>query len=338
MPQSTTHNTHVSSATLAADVGGTKTLLQLRLNSHGQLGPVVAEQRYPSADYATLENMVADFLADHPEHPPASACFAVAGPVQQQDTFQQARLTNLPWQLDTRSMSERLGIARIALLNDFQAIGYSLDELGDDELAPLQSAPAVNRAPRLVVGAGTGLGVCTLCPDGDDYISYPTEGGHIAFAPTDEQQLELLRFLQAEYGRVSCERLLSGSGLGAIYRFLLQRRGGDDTLLQQADPAAAIGTAAMAGSNPLALQAVSLFSRIYGATVGDLALASLPAGGVFIAGGIAPKLLPFLQNGSFVEAFCAKGRMSELMHGLPLQVITNPQAGLLGAAHFAARL
>lgn len=337
MPVSTPVNS--AKCILAADVGGTKTLLQLRTIDAGGHATPIAEQRYPSGDFASLEDLVTKFLDENGQARPDSACLAVAGPVRQHGERQSASLTNLPWQLDSQAMTERLGIPRLALLNDFQAIGYSIDELGADDLAPLHQPPACEGAPRLVVGAGTGLGVCTLFPDNGRYISYPAEGGHMAFAPRDSQQQQLLQFLQPQYDRVSWERLVSGAGLANIYRFLLpasQRE--SDPLLAQTDAAAAIGQQAGSASHPVATSAVQLFSRLYGAFTGDLALATLPAGGVYIAGGIAPKLLSYLQEGPFMEAYLDKGRMHELVHGFPVQVITNPRCGLLGAAHFAARL
>lgn len=323
---------------LAADVGGTKTLLQLRRHAPGNDTTVLAEQRYPSADFDTLEAMVQHFLDEYALEPPQSACFAVAGPVHPLGERQTAQLTNLPWQLDSERMSETLGIPRVALLNDFQAIGYSLDELATDELVPLNPVGSVAGGPRLVVGAGTGLGVCTLFPDNGRYISYPSEGGHIAFAPRDREQEHLLQFLLQEHPRVSCERLVSGNGLVNIYRYLLQRDGdGTDPLLEQPDPAAAISEQAHAGQ-PHAVEAVNLFCRIYGAFTGDMALNILPTGGIYIAGGIAPKLLHYLQDGTFMEAYLDKGRMSELVRGFSVQVITNARCGLLGAAHYATRL
>jgi len=323
---------------LAADVGGTKTLLLLRLiDRRGEVSEL-AQAHYQSADYPSLEKMAQHFLQQHGNKAVDSACFAVAGPVLQHDGWQSARLTNLPWQLDSRSMGEELSIPRVDLLNDFQAIGYSLDVLADDDLVTLHQAEADPRRPRLLVGAGTGLGVGLLYPDEDGYISYPSEGGHTAFAPADEQQQALLEFLQQELPRVSYERLLSGNGLINIYRFLLQREGNQrSALLEENDPAAAIGRHGVDNSDELAAEAVALFCRIYGAFTGDLALIALAGGGVYIAGGIAPKLLPRLREGAFMAAYADKGRMRELVRDFPVHVITNPNCGLLGAAHYAAR-
>lgn len=325
---------------LAADVGGTKTLLQLlRRDAQSRHGiTVLAEQRYPSQAYASLEAMVDEFLAAQHSPYPQAACFAVAGPVSQREGRQTSRLTNLPWQLDSSVMSQALRIPRISLLNDFQAIGYSLDVLDDDELTCLNAVPALPDSPKLVVGAGTGLGVCLVTPDAGHDTSHATEGGHLAFAPLDSQQDALNNYLRERFGRVSNERLLSGKGLENIYRFLLHQAGeAQDSLLGHEDPAAAIGQQALTSKHSLAIDTAQLFLRIYGAVAGDLALACLPRGGVFIAGGIAPKLLPLIQEGGFMRAFSDKGRMSELVSALPVQVITNPHCGLLGAARYVSR-
>lgn len=335
-------NAHDAPLILAADVGGTKTFLQLRRadDTPESIGTPVAEQRYASQSFHSLEAMVQRFLEESGQPLPRSACFAVAGPLQQEGGYQRAQLTNLPWKLDSVHMSATLGIPQVTLLNDFQAIGYSLGILAADDLSTLHGAPAQERGPCLVVGAGTGLGVCIVMPDGEQTTSHPSEGGHMAFAPQDAQQRALFDFLQPELERISCERLVSGSGLVAIYRFLSSRenRGGQDPLLSAADPAAAIGEQAVAGTHGLAVEAVTLFMRLYGSFAGDMSLACLPTGGVYIAGGIAPKLLSYLHQGAFMEAFSDKGRMSGLMKRFPVHVITNPQCGLLGAAHFAARL
>lgn len=325
---------------LAADVGGTKTLLQLLRrepdSAHGIVP--VAEQRYQSQAFDTLEEMVRRFLDESGQPAPLSACFAVAGPVNQYALGQRSQLTNLSWQLDSQQLADTLHIPHVSLLNDFQAIGYSLDALGAHELEPLQPRPAHEQAPRLVLGAGTGLGVCLVVPDGERYTSYATEGGHLAFAPLDIQQDALYYFLREQHLRVSYERLLSGSGLVNIYHFLLHEMGyTDDPLLHGEDPAATIGKHALLGDHPLALEAVKLFMRIYGAFAGDMALGCLPTGGVYIAGGIAPKLLPLMQQGDFLSSFHQKGRMTPVMEPLPVQVITNPACGLLGAARYAAR-
>lgn len=324
---------------LAADVGGTKTLLQLyRLDATGKRHEL-AQQQLQSNAYPSLEALAQQFIIESGEGNPDSACFAVAGPVKQYGERQTARLTNLPWQLDNTQLGETLGIDRVALLNDFQAIGYSLNELAVGELVPLHQAEESDHGTKLLLGPGTGLGVCLLFPHPGGNVSHPSEGGHLAFAPCDETQQALLQFLLREQPRISYERILSGPGLVNIYRFLLQRDTiRNDRLLQQTDPAAAIGNAGLHDENETASEAITLFCRILGAFTGDLALTTLPQGGIYIAGGIAPRLLPRLQDGNFMETYSNKGRMRELVRGFPVNVITNTQSGLLGAATCAARL
>lgn len=324
---------------LAADVGGTKTLLQLyRINAQGKRQGL-AQQQLHSADFPSLETLTQQFIQESGAGVPASACFAVAGPVQQHNGRQTSRLTNLPWQLDSLHLSESLSIPCVALLNDFQAIGYNLDELTPDELIPLHQAEAEPMGTRLLLGPGTGLGVCLLCPDENGYRALPSEGGHLAFASGDEQQQALLQFLLQKYPRVSYERLLSGPGLINIYRYLLQRNEiRHDPLLEESDPAAAIGREGLHDEHELASEAVTLFCRILGAFCGDLALATLPSGGIYIAGGIAPKLLPKLQDGTFMESYSNKGRMRELVRSFPVNVITDQRSGLQGAAIYAVKM
>lgn len=330
---------------IAGDIGGTKTLVQLAafdVHEPSPRGEVVAEYRFECADYPDLGAILQAFLdRTGPVSDLYAACFGVAGPVREEATHQVAQLTNLPWEADTRALSSILGIPRVRLINDFQAVGYGIDALVEEDLVTLQGAEARPRSPRLVLGAGTGLGVGLLVWGGEFYESYPTEGGHIHFAPLDEEQDELLRFLRAEYGRVSYERLVSGPGLVNIYRFLASREGRvrhADPLLGADDPAAAIAGSALEGRDPVARRALELFVSVYGAVAGDLALTSLARGGVYIAGGIAPKILPFLGAGRFMESFRDKGRMRPVVEALPVRVVTNPRVGLLGTALAATRM
>ncbi len=336
---------HKAVKVIAGDIGGTKTLIQLTafdVSKPSPRGEVLYEERFESRSYSDLDTILREFLAlTGPIGEVYAACLGVAGPVYHEGAHQKAKLTNLPWEPDAAALSRVLGIPRVRLINDFQAVGYGIDALRNDDLVPLQEAKPRDRAPRLVVGAGTGLGVGLLAWGGDFYESYPTEGGHIHFAPLDDEQDALLRFLRAEYGRVSCERLVSGPGLENIYRFLASRRpsrSGADPLLSAADPAAAISACGIEGRDPLAVRAVELFVSIYGQVVGDLALTSLAQGGVYIAGGIAPQILPQLQSGRFMDAFRDKGRMRPLVEGMPVEVIINPGVGLLGCTLAASRM
>lgn len=325
---------------LAGDIGGTKTLLRLAELEPGATGAgrAVAESRYASGDYADLAPMLDDFLDGQADAVDA-ACLAVAGPVQGDRAQQTARLTNLPWALDSQRIGAALGGVPSRLVNDFQAVGYGIDALGPDDLAPLQDRAPEPGRPRVVVGAGTGLGVTLLFWSGDHYEAVPTEGGHADFAPTDARQEALLRHLRGRYGRVSWERVVSGPGLAAIYRFLLEEAGGDaatDPVLTAPDPAAAVSE--RADTDPRAGAALELFLAAYGTVAGNLALTCLAYGGVYIAGGIAPRLLDRMREGPFLEAFTAKGRMRPLVEAMPVRVVTEPQVGLLGAVVAAGRL
>jgi glucokinase len=327
---------------LAGDIGGTKTWLRLAAGTAGGLR-TLHEQRFDSAAFDGLVPMIREFLAGLPQSgsaPPAirSACFGVAGPV----SGGQASLTNLAWRVDADEIGRQCGIAKVVLINDFEAIGYGIEALDAADIATLQAGQPVARAPRAVLGAGTGLGVCFLVWCEGHYQVIPTEAGHVDFAPIDEQQMELLRFLQKRFGRVSCERVLSGPGLVGIFEFLLEAAPHElapelAQALGSAAAAAAISQAAIDGKDALARRALQLFVRIYGAHAGNLALTVLARGGVFVAGGIAPRIIEELRAGGFMRAFCDKGRYVALQSTIPVHVVMNPQVGLLGAAMVASR-
>jgi glucokinase len=319
---------------LAGDIGGTKVLLRLAEFERGRFR-VLDERRFAAAAYSGLTPIVREFL-EHANAAPAAACFGVAGPIESNAAGQVARITNLPWVIETGSIKAETAIPRVRLINDFQAIGYAVDALEPSELAVLQKGNRVLGAPGAVIGAGTGLGQALLIWNGEHYESIATEGGHADFAPTDELQTELLRFLRERHGRVSYERILSGPGLMNLYAFCRGR--GPASGHDACDTPAAVSAAALSRGDPAAVSALQLFVSIYGAHAGNVALSYLAGGGVYIAGGIAPKILPALQDGSFVRAFADKGRMRVVLDGFPVRVITNEKAGLLGAALAASRL
>jgi len=323
---------------LAGDIGGTKVLLQLAEFEHGKFR-VLAEQRFASAAYGGLAPMVHEFLSGaNTAAAPDAACFGIAGPVETTASGQRARTTNLSWVIETDRLKTDLAMSRVRLINDFQAIGYAIDGLGPSELVTLQEGERVADAPGAVVGAGTGLGQALLVWDGDHHEAMPTEGGHVDFAPTDELQVELLRSLAGRYERVSYERILSGAGLMSIYSFFRSRAGANEKAGGECDTPAAVSAAALAGSDAAAVSALRLFVFIYGAHAGNVALSYLARGGVYIAGGIATKILPVLKEGTFMSAFADKGRMRTLMERFPVRVVINEKAGLLGAALAASRL
>jgi len=325
---------------LAGDIGGTKTLVQIADVDVGQCD-VVLEQRFESARYSDFSALLHEFLEAATGLTPQAeaACFGVAGPV----TGDSARVTNLPWQLDAVAIGKHFGIPRVRLINDFQAVGYGIEALAPDDLRVLQAGKPRPHGPRAVIGAGTGLGEGLLVWQGGRYEMVASEGGHVDFAPLDELQWELLHHLMQQFEHVSYDRIVCGSGLVRIYEFLRARPDSGATpelhrAMQGGDPAAAISQAALHGADPLARQALDLFVQIYGAQTGNLALTAVATGGVFVAGGIAPKIIDKLTDGDFIRAFTRKGRMSDLLATIPVQVVLNPRVGLLGAALAASRL
>ena len=322
---------------LAGDVGGTKTALALFDHRAGAL-VLDREVELPSREFPTLEDAVARFLAS-PRRPAIdAACFGVAGPVVDGRSV----TTNLPWHVDEASLRARIPAERVRLLNDLEATGYGVLALPPAAFEPLQ--PGTRRRGNMaLIAAGTGLGEALLVWNGERHLVVASEGGHADFAPRTDLEIELLRFLRKEFGRVSCERVLSGPGLFGIYRFL--RDSGEapepswlGDRIASGDPSAVVSEVGLAGGHPLCVQALDLFSAIYGAEAGNLALKALAVGGVYLGGGIAPKIRAKLADGSFVAAFCDKGRFTELMASIPVSVVLEPRAALLGAAHVARGL
>jgi len=319
---------------LAGDIGGTKTLLRL---SRG--GTILREQRFDSAAYSGLLPLLAAFLDGLDGDAPQSACFGVAGPVQ----GRRAQVTNLPWSVNADEIGVRFGMARVTLINDFQAVAYGIEMLGADDLLTLQAGQAAPQAPRAVIGAGTGLGEGYLTWQGDHYHAWPSEGSHADFAPADERQAALWHWLKQRHEHVSWERVVSGPGLVAIYDFLREKKEHPESAqlaaaLREGDPAAAISMHALQHGDPLADAALDLFAAAYGAEAGNLALKVLSGGGVYVAGGIAPKIAGRLKDGGFLRAFRAKGRFAGLLESFPVHVVLNPEVGLLGAENMAGRI
>lgn len=317
---------------LSADVGGTKTLLRL----DGADG-VLRQHSFSSVAYAGLDEMVAEFLHAAGAGAVVSACLALAGPVD----GRQARLTNLPWEVDADALARRFNIPHVELINDFQAVGHGIAALRPGDLLTLQAGqPSLGN--RLVLGAGTGLGVAWLTPAHGSYKVHPSEGGHIDFAPADDTQYALLRYLQRRHGHVSYERIVSGPGLVAIFEFLRDtgREQPSSQLLAAmaaGDAAAALAHAAEQGDEGIARSTLALFIAIYGAFAGNLALAALPRGGIYVAGGVAARIAGAMQRGDFLRAFLDKGRFQALLQTLPLHIVLNQEVGLLGAAACARK-
>lgn len=327
---------------LAGDLGGTKTLLQLLEVRNGVFHSLY-ERRFDSAAHADFNSLLGTFMQEAAQIPAASrtvdaACFGVAGPIHGQN----AKITNLGWTIRTDELSAEFGIANISLINDFAAVGCGIEALHEDDLVTLQAGEPELHGTRAVLGAGTGLGEGILVWQGDHYRALPSEGGHVDFAPADEVQDGLLRYLRPMFEHVSYERIVSGDGLVRIFEYLVdagleQPSSALHRAMQKSDPAAAISEFGIEGRDPAAVRALDLFVSIYGAQAGNLALTALARGGVYVAGGIAPKVIARLMQGGFMGAFNDKGRFSALMQGIPVHVVMNPKVGLLGAALVASR-
>ena len=337
------------STLLAGDIGGTKTLLSLYQASAKGL-VLLASERYVSAEWPDLAPMVQRFLegpaAAHSAGLPAAACFAVAGPVQAGT----ARLTNLPWRLAESELAAATGIVRLELVNDFAVLIYGLPHLGADQQAQLRPGTPVAGAPLLVLGAGTGLGVAYGLPTAAGLVAIASEGSHGEFAPRSQAEWQLKQWLQADLGlqRLSSERIVSGTGLGHVARWLLACRHPDgghplgptahqwlhhdpEAAGPCPDLPAAVAAAALAGDG-LAGEALDLWLSAYGSVCGDLALAALARGGIWLAGGTAAKLLASLGGSVFAEAFLNKGRMAAVLEPIPITAILDPQIGSFSAA------
>lgn len=347
---------------LAGDIGGTKTILRLVQASKSKpSGPVTLKTRfehtYSSQAYPDLVPMVKEFLHQAKEetqqdHLPERACFAIAGPVVENTSS----LTNLAWSLEGDRLQAELNISRVELINDFEAVGYGVFGLAPDDIHTLQAGDPDGNAPVAILGAGTGLGQGFALAKGGRPVVFPSEGGHVDFAPRSELEFQLMRYLTDKHqiSRVSVERVVSGQGIVAIYQFLRDREFATETAevaeaittwerqtglsTKTVDPAAVIAKAAAEGSDRLCQKAMEIFVSAYGAEAGNLALKLLPYGGLYVAGGIAAKNLALMTGGDFLQAFSHKGRVSPLLDRVPVRIVLNPQVGLIGAALNASTL
>jgi glucokinase len=322
---------------LAGDIGGTKTHLGL-FSRQGEKLQTEIKKTFASKQYPGLEPVVEEFLADRPASI-GRACFGIAGPV----VDSQVKTPNLPWVVDGKQVAARFKLDSVALLNDLEAAAYGIFTLEPHELFTLNEGLSGRRGNKVLIAAGTGLGEATLYDDGDEYHPSASEGGHGDFAPTDETQIDLLRHLIKTFGHVSYERVVSGPGIKNIYGFFREsgRLEEPDWLKQKIsaaeDASATISREGLAGSAAICVQALDLFTSVYGAEAGNLALRGKATGGVYIGGGIAPKLLAKLKDGTFMRAFLDKGRYREFLSAMPVRVILNDQAALQGAAYYASQ-
>lgn len=319
---------------LAGDIGGTNARLAFFQTQNGQLR-LTAEGVFPSREHRGLDEIVARFVESHGTHPDL-ACFGIAGPVRNG----RVETSNLPWTVDAARLASELQLPSTMLINDLEANAWGIASLKEQDLIPLNRVKGTPTGNQAVISAGTGLGEAGLYWDGKGYDVFACEGGHCDFAPRTELEIDLLRYLTAHFGHVSYERIVSGPGLVNVYRFLREvHRGLEPPWLTDelagGDPAAVISRNAVAGKSPLAEQALDLWVSIYGAEAGNLALKLLATGGIYLGGGIAPKVAPKLSGPLFMQAFVSKGRLQPLLESIPVRVITNEKIALFGAARYA---
>jgi glucokinase len=320
---------------LAGDIGGTNT--RLALFAAGAEGcRICFEKTFPSRERPSLEATLEEFLSMHPAKL-TGASFGIAGPVRNG----RCEATNLPWVVDAKSVAKRLRLPRVGLVNDLVANAHGILLLGSRDLVTLNKGARNACGNRALISAGTGLGEAGLLWDGKAHIPFASEGGHADFGPRNRLEMDLLEYLMARHGRVSYERILSGPGLENVYRFLRDSGKGKEPAwlaeqLGQGDPAPVISRLALEGKTPLCSRALDLFVAICGAEAGNLALKVMATGGVYLGGGIAPKIVTRLKDPAFITAFKAKGRLGPLLRDIPVRVIMNPKTALLGAARHAA--
>lgn len=317
---------------IAGDIGGTKTHLALFDNKNPQ--HILKQKKYPSQNFASLEEIVFDFLKD--ENPINTGCFGIAGPIENG----RCRATNLPWFIDAEEMAKKLNISKVYLINDLEANAWGLGWLKEEELLILNEGRKDSIGNQALIAAGTGLGEAGMYWDGNKHHPFPCEGGHCDFGPSDEEQIELWRYLKGQYKHVSYERILSGPGLISLYKFLIHTgREKEAESTKQAmlvdNPSKIITDKALSKECKVCERALDLFVYIYGEEAGNLALKLLSLGGLFIGGGIAPKIMSVMKQGLFMKGFLSKGRLAHVLSQMPIKLILNENTALLGASRYA---
>ena len=321
---------------LAGDIGGTKTNIAIFHEEADQLGSPINQQSFPSKQYDSLDTIIKGYLAGKSAEV-NYACFGIAGPV----VDGRVETPNLAWIVDSEKLARTIGVARVDLINDLEATAYGIEELGDKQLYTLNKGNTSSVGHRAMIAAGTGLGMAGIFWDGRSYRPIASEGGHADFAPRNELEIDLLRYLTESFnGRVSYERVLSGPGLFNIYSFLRDTKQAEEPDWLAADIASgdrttAVSKAALARKSALAMKALDAFVDIYGAMAGNLALLLKSVGGLYIGGGIAPKIIEKLKDGAFMRTFKDKGRMSSLVASIPVHVILDEKTALYGAVRCA---
>ncbi len=320
---------------LAGDIGGTKT--HLALFEEKEERKWVIDTKYPSAQYDSLLSIVKQFLSDHPNCEIERSCFGVAGPVQDG----KCKATNLPWIVDASEIAKESSIPKVFLINDLEANAFGINTLKEDEFYVLNEGKP-HKGNAALISAGTGLGEAGVFWDGKEHIPFGCEGGHCSFAPENDIEIKLLRYLRKQYDHVSFERILSGPGLYNIYRFLIDEgiemeEEQVKRAFQENDPPKVITEMGMKGLSTVCARVLDIFVSVYGSEAANWALKMLSVGGVYIGGGIAPKILNELKEGSFMKRFIQKGRFTSVLLGMPVKVVLNEHTALLGAVYYARK-
>ena len=319
---------------IAGDIGGTKTALAIYSPEKGVKSPL-AEKTFPSGAYGSFEELAREFLAGT-DLPVRHGCFGVAGPV----VGGRVKVMNLPWVMEEERLRVNLGLASVRIINDVEAVAYSVPALEDEDLVPINRGEKVEKGPIAVVAPGTGLGIAFLFRDGDRYRAHASEGGHGDFAPDGDLETGLHRFLRGKFGHVSWERVCSGMGIAHIYEYLRETGVGEDSparieaINAAADITPVVVDAAIghATADRRCRRALEMFVSTLAREAGNIAMTVMATGGVYLGGGLPPRILPLLEGGRFMRPFADKGRTSEILGRMPVHVITNPAAALLGAA------
>lgn len=321
---------------LAGDIGGTKT--HLALFPEKEPRNWIVDTKYRSGEHENLRNIVEAFLADHRDHEVVRACFGIAGPIQDR----KCKATNLPWVVDAGLIEELTGIEQVDLINDLEANAFGINVLDEDEFYVLNEGKP-HEGNAALISAGTGLGEAGMFFDGQRLHPFACEGGHCSFAPESDLEIKMLRYLQKRYDHVSFERILSGPGVYQIYQFLIdegyeKEKEEVKKAFETSDPPRVITEMGMRSACLACSRTLEMFVSIYGSEAANLALKMLAVGGVYIGGGIAPKILNELKEGNFMKRFIQKGRFTSLLLGIPVKVVLNEHTALLGAAYYAREL
>jgi glucokinase len=322
---------------IAGDIGGTKTNVALFETDGDALGRIVTQQSFPSGKYDSLEAILAEFVVAHKPENLTRACFGVAGPV----AAGRVETPNLAWKVSGETLAKTLGVGHVGLINDLEATAYGIEELKPEQFHTLNEGDSARQGHRALIAAGTGLGMAGIFFDGKHYRPMASEGGHVDFAPRNEREFQLLQYLQEKLGgRVSYERVLSGPGLFNVYSFLRDRGLYEEPQwladeIASGDRTAPVSRAGLEGRVELAVRALEMFVEIYGAMSGNLALIMKSFGGLYVGGGIAPKIIEKLKDGTFMRTYSDKGRMSGLVESIPVRVILDDKTALYGAARCA---